>query len=382
VATLAEWPPRQRAPLHRQQLLTYSAGDENGLAARISAQPRFGFCIGGISKFASPTTGEGGELNGERERRRSKPEIKPQCPAAGLSPHSNCHPTEDNSVYPPVGSGAPPVYRPFAATCQLKPSAAPPVYRPVPIETQSKAASLSAPAQWAPSVLKTAGAPQVYRPAGQTGAGAPSANQPQPGVQRQRTPGATIASVPPPNTQRRGADLNIHRHSAHLQRMAHPNMNEPKQLANSASRAQGIAREPSKTGLRNVATAQLMTSANPRSAPKTVSPRAGAVVQCNPFIAINGRLIDAGTWTLRQIQDWLHAGPAGQNLADREEMLRLLAERTATDMTEKHQSWAGEDPVYRFSTGDPNAVESLYFESTLNPGKYGRLRSQHKHQNS
>jgi hypothetical protein len=203
-------------------------------------------------------------------------------------------------------------------------------------------------------------------------------HQTQPAVQQRRL-SATITTVPPPNAHSRGVNLNINRHPAYIQRIAQPNRVEPAQLTNSVSAAQGVAHYASKSGPWTVGTAQLTRSAKTGLGAKMASLRTGAVVQCNPLITVNGKVIDAGKWTLREIQEWLHAGPAGQYRADREEMLRHLAERTAADMTEKQQQWADEDPVYRFSTADPNAVESLYFESTLNPGKYGRLRSQHKH---
>lgn len=104
----------------------------------------------------------------------------------------------------------------------------------------------------------------------------------------------------------------------------------------------------------------------------------GAVVQCAPMVTVNGKKVDAANWSIRQMVDWLH--DPQRDTTERQAMLGHLKSKSKAKMETSSNAWAQENPYYKYSTAEQGgAVESFYFESSTNPGKIGRLRSQHAH---
>lgn len=104
----------------------------------------------------------------------------------------------------------------------------------------------------------------------------------------------------------------------------------------------------------------------------------GAVVQCDPMVTVKGVKVDAANWGLREIVDWLH--DPQRDVTERQAMLEHLKSKSTARLDTAANSWAQENPYYLYSTAEKGgAVESYYFASSTNPGKIGRLRSQHAH---
>jgi hypothetical protein len=124
-------------------------------------------------KVAPPASVARGAVN-LKEKQTFTVETKPTLPPPVYPPVPAASQQKTASLATPAGSGAPPVYRPFASTSQLKPTGAPPMYRPVlpsanrgltgsrPVPPQNRSGSqgLPAPARPEPAVA----GPAVYRP--------------------------------------------------------------------------------------------------------------------------------------------------------------------------------------------------------------------------